>query len=229
MTSGQKKILIISSAVSIVLGGVVLSIILLKNRKKDKLSVKKLQAIAKSDLNNWKDITETDRRGAEILQVWWKWLGYDYSLSDLMSATWQKSHYWSAVYISSVMKRWGLGDKFTYSPRHAKFIVDGKEALKNKDTSRAFWSYRPDQVPLAVGDILAKPRTSGLNYDNLFDKAKTHTDVVYAMKKTDTGYKAYLIGGNLSQKVKTFAVELDKKKMLKNPGSYLAIMKNRLM
>jgi hypothetical protein len=228
MNKADWKKVLIASAISVFIGAVVLIVLVMK-KKRSKLSIDKLQDIVKNDLETWNGLKETDRKGAEILREWWGYFGYDYSVEELMSSTFQSNHYWSAIYISSLMKRWGLGNRFKYSARHAKFLMDGKNALLNKDDSKAFWTYAPTDAKLEVGDILAKPRTSGLSYDNLHDRAKTHTDVVYAIKKTDEGYDAYLVGGNLSNTVKAFVLRLDKDQKLINPENYLGIMKNRLV
>lgn len=114
-----------------------------------------------------------------------------------------------------------------YSARHSDFICEGINALENKDKSKVFWSYRPDEVSVEVGDIIAVPRKSWVTYDNLCSGAPTHTDIVYRLEKTDYGYKAIASGGNLSQTRKSTYVKLDKEKKILNPNDYLAVMKNQ--
>jgi hypothetical protein len=228
MNSKQKKVLVISFAVSVFIGAVVLSIILLQKKLKGDLSKNKLKQIIKDDVTYWKGVTETDRKGAEKLKEWWSWIGLNYSVDQLMSSTFQSEHYWSAVYISSVLKRWGAGDRFNYSQRHAEFFHKGKEDRENNVKDALYWTYAPDEVIIEVGDIIGYPRQSGLTYENLYPRAKSHSDIVYDVVKDQdgSGYKAYMSGGNLSNTQKIGYIQLDNDRKLVDP-KYYAVMKFR--
>jgi len=225
MSPKQKKIVAISTFVSIFAGLIILAIIIGINRAK-KLSKKDLIKIVKEDVEYWKNVKETDPKGAKKLQEWWSWLGYKYSIEQLMSPQFQSQRFWSAVYISSLMKRWGAGNRFKYAISHSEFIVDGKKARQNNDKSRIFHSYAPNEVPVEVGDIVGVTRKAGVNYDNIYVGAPTHTDVVYDIQRKDGQWYAYLIGGNLGNTVQIRAYKLDDYKRLVDPGKYLVVMKN---
>jgi hypothetical protein len=227
MTPKQKKIVAISAFVSIFVGLIVLAIIIGINRSK-KLSKRDLIKIVRDDVEYWENVKETDPAGAEKLKLWWSWLGFNYSIAQLMTASFQNNHYWSAVYISALMKRWGAGNRFKYSASHSQYIVDGKKARETNDKTRIFHSYRPNEVKVEVGDIVGKSRQTGINYDNIYVGAPTHTDVVYDVVNKDGTWYAYLIGGNLANTVQIKAVELDDNKMLKDPETYLVVMKNQV-
>ena len=224
MTKNDKKVILAGIALSIFVGVVVLGVVMVKNRKKVK--IRKLRELVKEDLKFWDGINEISPDGAKKLSDWWKNLGYTYTPEQLMSPSFQGSHYWSAVYISNLMKRWGAGDRFKYSASHSSYIVDGKEAKTSKN-NRLYKTYPADQVKIEVGDIVALSRSTSVNYDNLYVGAPTHTDVVFDIKKTPDGYIAYVIGGNISNTVKSSTVSLDKNKKIINADQFLAVMKNQ--
>jgi hypothetical protein len=226
MKKADWKKILTASAVSIFVGMVVLAVVIY-TIKKEKLSARKLRRLVGSDLLFWNGIKETSRKGAELLSQWWKIIGYDYSTEQLMSPEFQNNHYWSAIYISNLMKRWGAGDRFKYSARHSDYICEGKVARSKNDKSKLFWSYKPNEVPVAVGDLIGKRRKSWVTLDNICSGAPTHIDAVYELKKTENGYEAYAVGGNLDHTVKNVVIKLDKNKYIINPEDYLVVMKNQ--
>jgi len=227
MTKKQWGSIIIASVSISIVAGIILFFVIRKNNR-SKLVKKKLIDIVKDDVTYWKGVKEVDEKGAVKLKEWWSWIGLNYSVAQLMSSSFQNSHYWSAVYISSLMRRWGAGDGFKYSASHSTYIVDGKKARENNDKSKVFHSYRPTEVPVEIGDIVGNSRKAGINYDNIYVGAPTHTDVVYDVVKKGDGYQAFAIGGNLANTVQIKAIDLDKNKMLINPGKYLVVMKNQV-
>ena len=233
MTKKDWKKVALATAVSVFVGATVLTMILIKrrsNRSSGKsISKKKLLDLVKEDIAYWSGVHETSLKGATKLSEWWNNLGYKYSVEQLQSEDFQSKHFWSAVYISNLIKRWGIIDGFKYSPSHSTFIVEGKEAKLSNDKAKAFHSYDPKDVSVEIGDIVGKTRTSGITYDNIYVGASTHTDVVYELSKNENGYRAYLIGGNLGQTVQTKTIQLDKDKKLINPEEYLVVMKNQLL
>ena len=104
--------------------------------------------------------------------------------------------------------------------------MDGKRARREKDKDTVFWSYAPNEVPVEVGDIVGVTRKSGINYDNVYVGAPTHTDAVFDVQRTSDGFTAYLVGGNVGNKVSITKVYLDSNRMIKDPNKYLVVMKN---
>jgi hypothetical protein len=225
MTKKEKQILWTSMAISVFVGIVILTVILLK--KKGKLSKRKLSELVVEDLAYWEDLKETDRKGAEKLKEYWSTVGINYSVDQLMSSSFQKQHFWSAVYISNFMKRWGAGSRFKYSARHSDYICEGLKARNDQDKNKIFWSYDPTEVSVSVGDIVGKARETWVTLDNICGGAPTHTDVVYKIQKSGDGFIALVIGGNLSDTVDVKKVTLDKNKKILRPDEYLVVMKNR--
>jgi hypothetical protein len=217
-----------ATAISVFVGVVVLAVVLYTVRK-NKLSKRKLTQLVKEDVDFWKGVKETDRKGAEKLREWWKIIGADYSVDSLMDSQFQSEHFWSAIYISNLIKRWGAGNKFKYSARHSDYICEGLKAKEDKDNSKVFWSYNPSEKTVEVGDIVGIGRANWVTLDNICSGAPTHTDVVFEIEKTSSGYKAYTIGGNLGNSVGQAYVTLDKDKKISEPDKYLVIMKNKMV
>ena len=217
-----------SMAVSIFVGATVLTMIVLKNHlNRKKLSLKKLNTEVEKDLAFWKGINETTLKGAERISEYWKLINFNFTPAQIITQSHRQKWYWSAIYISDLMNRWGSGDRFKFSSSHANYIVDGKEARSSKNRDSIFYSYNPSEIDIAVGDLIGKSRKSGVTLDTLSRTSPTHTDLVYKLEKNSTGYIAYAIGGNVSNTVKTTKYYLDKNKKIQSPEKYLVVMKNQ--
>lgn len=228
MTKNDWSKVATATLISVFLGAIVLFVVLRKNRK-SKLQLKDLYKLTQEDIEYWKGVTETSEKGATKLSEWWGNMGYNYSVDSLKSSSFQSAHYWSAIYISNLMKRWGAGDRFKYSARHSDYICDGIKAEEAKDKSRLFWSVDPKDDKVEVGDMIGLSRGSGITLKNVCAGAPTHVDAVFQIVKTDNGYKALVIGGNVSNTVKVSSVELDKDRRIKYPDKYLVLMKNQAL
>ena len=223
MTKSDWKKVMIASGVSIFVGITILVYVIVK--KKKPLSKRGLNKIISDDLNRWQNIKETDSKGLEMVKFYWGLLGMNFSTATLSEYSHRSKYPWSAAYISYVMKRWGAGDKFNYSPSHSNYIVDAKEERANPK-GNIFKAFRITEKPVNIGDIVAVDRGYGINYDNVYRGASTHTDIVIDIEKTPTGYLAHTVGGNISDTVKVRKVELDnKKKIIDN--DYFAVLKNQ--
>jgi len=227
MRKKDKQRILIATGITIVFGAIVLAVVVWHDRKLQRVKPKKLKDLVKEDLKFWSGIRETDRRGAEKIAQYWKLIGWNFSTNQVMSPSFQNKYFWSAIYISDLMNRWGAGDRFQYSSSHADYIIAGKKAKQEKDPDAIFWSYAPNQAKVEVGDLVGLARKSGLTYDNIYKGAPTHTDLVYDIEKTSDGYIAHAVGGNVSNTVKSTKIHLDSSKRLKNPSKYLTVMKNQ--
>lgn len=223
MTKSDWKKVIIASSISIFIGLTVLIFVLV--RRKKKLSKNQLNKIIKDDLERWNGIKETDPKGLEMVKFYWGLLGMNFSLSTLSSSIHRSKYPWSAAYISSIMKRWGAADRFGYSPSHSNYIMDAKEERESPQ-GNIFKAFRISETGLSVGDLVALDRGFGINYDNVFRGASTHTDIVTKIEKTNDGYIAHTIGGNVSDTVKESKVPLDKNKKIID-SRYFAVLKNQ--
>jgi Uncharacterized protein conserved in bacteria (DUF2272) len=60
--------------------------------------------------------------------------------------------FWSAAFISWVMKTGGAGDRFRYSTLHSVYIFQAiRDHLQNR-TAAGFWAWRLDEIKPKVGD-----------------------------------------------------------------------------
>lgn len=222
MNKADWKKVAVASAISVFVGVVVLVFILA--RKKKKLSKRKLKQIVEEDLKHWEGITETDPNGLKLVQWYWGLIGKTFSIATLSTSSHRSTYPWSAAYISSLMKRWGAGSRFGYSPSHSNYIVDAKENRENP-SDNIFTAFRVSEAPVEVGDIVAVDRGFGINYDNVFRGAQTHTDIVFKVEKNGNAYIAHTIGGNIGDTVQVRQVNLDENKRISDP-KYFAVLKN---
>jgi hypothetical protein len=160
---------------------------------------------------------------------------------------------WSAAFVSYVMREAGVEeprDGFKFYASHSVFVTQGLVNRLNRDYAKPFWTYRYDEVPVAVGDIIAKGRGANqIEFDEIFFReAKkndgswvpalvfengvwewgeaeylSHSDIVIEIVKNenDTGNDyAYTIGGNTEHLTGTEDT-VGKKKYLLNEGGYV--------
>jgi hypothetical protein len=214
----------------IIAGGATLAIIIISyiNRKAIMKSTKivknfisNLRNNALNELSAWKDgaVKETDKSIAERLAKYWKeGAGItNWSLQKMQNEA------WSAAFISYIVKLSGGGKGFRYAPSHSTYIMD---SIKNKiqNNTNPFKGYKPEEVKLEVGDIVAKPRQNGVSY-NSRTAYKSHADVVVDIKNgvADT------IGGNVNNSVAITKIPLTSEGKIDNakvPGyKYFVVIK----
>lgn len=185
--------------------------------------VSNLKNTALNEYEAWSrgSIKENDASVMERIRKYWReGAGITNWSDDRM-----KNEAWSAAFISYVMKKSGAGSEWKYSPSHSTYIT---ESIKNRkqNNKNPFKGYRPEEVKVEVGDLVAYPRQSGVNYDTTGNYA-SHADVVVSVKNgvADT------IGGNVSNSVSLTKVPLtidgkiDNSKVKGN--KYFVVIKNK--
>lgn len=80
------------------------------------------------------------------VEVYWKGVGRELTGKDTNAA-------WSAVFMSHVMRKAGLGSRFHYSPWHAHYIRRSIRARREKDEDFAFWGFRPGEIDVIGGNV----------------------------------------------------------------------------
>jgi len=106
--------------------------------------------------------------------------------------------FWSAAFISFVMKSSGVGEKFKYSGQHWEYTNAAKTNRLNNDLDNPFWLYNLEEVKPDIGDIVCGYRgDQKITYDNIQDitDKRMHCDIVVQLEAD----KVWLIGGNTSQ------------------------------
>jgi hypothetical protein len=148
-----------------------------------------------------KALVETDPAATPILQEYYRTgVGMNVTASQLRSTRFEKSHPWSAVFISWVMKQAGAGTAFAYSPAHQTYIRAARRNRLSANTANPFWAFRATEIAPNVGDLVCTARgDSGATYDNIADRLsrKTHCDVVTAVRPGEIR----VVGGNVRQNV----------------------------
>lgn len=121
---------------------------------------------------------------------------------------------WSAAFISYCMQKAGGGSQFPYSGGHVKWIIKSIKNKQNGNTKAALVGYKPDELPLRIGDFVGAPRQSGVTYNNAVAKGwfKSHTDVIVEIDLKNK--RAYAIGGNVGQSVSRTVLNIDGNGML---------------
>ena len=151
---------------------------------------------AEQEIDIWDGYTENDSEVYSRLQDYWDNLGV---------TGWSPNTAWSGAFISYILRDQGFQGSGLHS-RYVGDIIDGQYPS---------WSAYPTNADLPiqvnVGDVLARRRSSG--YDS------GHADIVYRID----GDTAYLVGGNLSNTVRTMTLSLDNGQLSTN--TYEIILK----
>lgn len=160
---------------------------------------------------------EGDAKTLDLLNEYWETVGWaNRKQSDKISNP------WSAAFISHMAKLSGA-DNFKFSPSHSAYTV---QSIMNRVSGKGdYFGYKPDEVPIEIGDIVVKPRSgSNANYSTTGSYA-SHGDIVVNIKDG----VATMIGGNIGNSVGMAKLKLDennkiaKSEITKN--KYFAIIK----
>jgi hypothetical protein len=124
------------------------------------------------------------------------------------------SAFWSATFISYLMRRAGAGPKFRYSTQHSVFI---SQAIRDRLASReaGYWGYELGERQPNVGDIICCQRGDGtINFaQQNGGNYSSHTDLVVSAHDD----RIEVIGGNVGNSATRCAIAL--KGGFVNPGS----------
>jgi hypothetical protein len=149
---------------------------------------------------NGTKLVETAPAMTGVLQTYYR-IGVERHIdaADLQSAAWQSTHFWSAVFISWVMRTAGAGDRFAYSAAHQHYIAAAKHNRLDTNVNNPFWAFPLQEVPPEVGDLVCTGRrSSGASYENIDDGQRAcHVDIVTAID----GDVLKVIGGNVGEAV----------------------------
>lgn len=162
--------------------------------------------VALEELAKWRGIHEMAPAAYPLLERYWR-EGLSYSADQAAEAIRDRT-YWSAAFISYVMRRAGAGTRFRYSAAHVDYCAAAKRNRLRGDTANPFWLYRPREYAPQVGDLLCNARDgSGVTYDNVDDgrPKASHCDVVVAREPG----RVWVVGGNVDDTVARRAVATD--------------------
>jgi hypothetical protein len=136
--------------------------------------------------------------------------------------------YWSAAFISWVMKDAGAGPKFKYSDQHSQYISQAIRDHLQNNAAAGYWGWRLNEAKPAIGDIVCWGRESGVDYDHQKQgNYAGHSDVIVAVADGAVD----IIGGNVGNSVTRRPLATDNgflKPVTVNGENLFAIMKCRI-
>lgn len=120
---------------------------------------------------------------------YWNYLGLNFNGTD-------SDQYWSAAFVSFVVRRAGAEGSFAYSRRHSAYVYrairDREEGIPGR-----FWGYRPQDLAISPGDILAmnQGRSRAISFEEARHSSRypSHCDIVVGAAAN--GFET--IGGNV--------------------------------
>lgn len=179
--------------------------------------------IVQAALQEWQrwgngSVTESDPAMRSVLENYWRAA----TGAPPPAANWWEP-YWSAVFISWVMRQAGAGNQFAYSSAHTDYVAAAKRN-RIAGNSNPFKAYRISEMALRPGDLVCAERSSsGVTYDNVDDGRfrSSHCDVVV---EAQAG-RIVVVGGNVSDTVGRKTISVDSAgKLLGSP--YYAVLRS---
>lgn len=145
-----------------------------------------------AEFNTYQNVLENESPLKEQVGVYWNFVGRpDLDGDDDVA--------WSAAFISYMVHSAGAGRQFRYSSQHSVYLY---RTINDRVTRRPkpFWAYRPRDLTIAPGDILAMNRSTSDPID--YDWAATHADYLshcdIVVEVTAPG-RIHTIGGNVGR------------------------------
>lgn len=145
-------------------------------------------------------LLETDAGATPILQEYYRdGVCRDVSAANLQSAAWHRDNYWSAVFVSWVMRSAGAGTAFAYSTAHRTYVRAARRNRCQGNTANPFWAYRATEVAPEPGDLVCRARqhTPPATYENIEQPVAwpLHCDIVTSAPQ---GGRIMVVGGNVA-------------------------------
>lgn len=182
----------------------------------------KLVAGAKFEYEQWNKgkIKENDARMHDRMFRYWSTVtgakSAEQRTLDLQKK--EDSHHWSAAFISTMVKEAG-GKDFKFHGMHSYFLTQAADNRKNNAGN--YKGYKPAEVKIEVGDLVAYSDKEGVTYDSRGGYS-AHSDIVVAV------HDNYIetIGGNVSDAVNKTIVKLDKQGKIANSKYHMVVKFN---
>ena len=171
------------------------------------------------------NLKETEDGAWQRVVEYWETQGINDSFGvDTSEEVGSSNNPWSAVFISWVMDRANVGDKFEYSASHSTYITDAIQDRANNNSEAAFFGYRLDEYSPKVGDLVGYAREDGVDYDTPAPYA-SHTDIVVDVRDGEID----VIGGNVADSVTKKTLEIDSEgRLIDDSEDWFVILSNQL-
>jgi hypothetical protein len=160
--------------------------------------------VALAQLSRWhvggRYLLETDAAATPILQEYYRdGVCREVSAANLQSAAWHRDNYWSAVFVSWVMRSAGAGTAFAYSTAHRTYVRGARRNRCRGTADNPFWAYRATEVAPEPGDLVCRARrhTPPATYENIAQPVAwpLHCDIVTTAPQ---GGRIMVVGGNVA-------------------------------
>lgn len=191
-------------------------------RRNKKGFKKRLIALAKNEVDRWKNYQELSPFVSDILVAYWKSVDKLFTSSDMQNSAIHASYPWSAAFISYLFQKAGSGTRFPYSASHSGYFQVAKNNRDNPNASLV--GYRVNEYAPKVGDLIVFSRESGKGYDSTGHFA-AHGELVI---KVGEGY-VETVGGNVSNRVTQSRFKTNSRGYLSDNGkSFFMVIKNNI-
>jgi hypothetical protein len=139
------------------------------------------------------------------------------------------NQYWSAAFISWVMKTAGAGDRFHYNAQHSQYIYQAIRDRLRAQVAAGYWGWRLNELKPSIGDIVCWSRGSGIDYDHQNDGDNSgHCDLIVDVSAA----QVQINGGNVGNSVTKRPLALNSAGFLapkvENGETLFAVMQNRI-
>tara|TARA_B110001469_G_scaffold123454_1_gene135520 strand:- start:163 stop:861 length:699 start_codon:yes stop_codon:yes gene_type:complete len=180
---------------------------------------KRLIHQANLEADKFSGYNELSPQTAAIIQQYWRdGVGYEYELSDIETPSWQNNHYWSAAFISWIMRAVGAGDEFKYSERHATYVRDA--IINAEHEVGSIRAFNAEDTKPYYGDIVCKRRASSdATYNDVSANDTLHCDIV---TEFSSDYIT-VVGGNVNNKVDRSEIAIDSDGYIKDEDYFVII------
>lgn len=181
-----------------------------------------LLRVAHAELAKWNGLTELSAKVSQYLIDYWKAVGFNFTASQMQSASVQNNYPWSSAFISYLFFKAGAKDRFPYGASHT---VYAQYAKQNRDNPNAtLRGFRVNEYAPRVGDLVVYSREAGKGYDTTGHFA-SHGELV--IEKGNGFIKT--VGGNVSNTVKTSIFKTDAKGFLTgNTVAFFMVIQNNI-
>jgi hypothetical protein len=147
--------------------------------------------LAREELRKFGGCDENKEPLNSRIGEYWKAIGKTYQGTD-------SDQFWSAAFVSFVIRNAGAKASFAYSRRHSAYVHQAIHDRQDGITGK-FWGYRPQDLAIAAGDVLAMNQggSRAISFDEAShnDQYPSHCDIV-AEAGPD---RIQTIGGNVGR------------------------------
>lgn len=154
-----------------------------------------LDELAKWRRSNGDFIRETEAESFPMQKAYWGTVGVTPTDAQLGSLHWQGRNFWSAAFISYVMKTAGTGIFFNYNALHMVYVYAAKQNRVNQAVDNPFWLCDVATAVPEPGDMICRNRDgSDYTYATVQPQGSSHCDIITSIDRVNN--RMTVLGGN---------------------------------